>query len=160
MGCLPGVTKKWGSRHVRIPHAFEHETSAPEPRSSWISGIDFLLVKQKNCRRKTENRWSCVPSPIGSPSGFPSAPGWDHDCLAVSFNELLPDDSIEETSETIDNLPRSVHALSICEHRHAILLRCQSPSALWERREEAFLNLIFGPDVKIEREFLGLLSRS
>ena len=92
--------------------------------------------------------------------GFPSAPGWDHDCLAVSFNELLPDDSIEETSETIDNLPRSVHALSICEHRHAILLRCQSPSALWERREEAFLNLIFGPDVKIEREFLGLLSRS
>ena len=87
--------------------------------------------------------------------GFPSAPGWDCDCLTVSFNELLPDDCIEGTSETIDNLTRSVHALSICERRHAILLRCQSPSALWERREEAFLNLIFGPDVKIDPKFFG-----
>ena len=87
--------------------------------------------------------------------GFPSAPGWDHDCLTVSFNELLPDGSIEETSETIDNLTRSVHALSICERRHAILLRCLSPLALWERREEVFQNLIFGPDVKIDPEFFG-----
>ncbi len=87
--------------------------------------------------------------------GFPSAPGWDHDCLEISFNELLPDDSIEESSETIDNLTRSVHALSICEQRQAILLRCQSPSSLWERREEAFPNLVFGPDVKIERKFFG-----
>ena len=87
--------------------------------------------------------------------GFPSAPGWDHHCLTVIFNELLPDGSIEETSETIENLTRSVHALSICEQRHAILLRCQNPSALWERREDAFPNLIFGPDVKISQEFFG-----
>ena len=87
--------------------------------------------------------------------GFPSAPGWDCDCLTISFNELLSDDRIEETSETIDNLTRSVHALSICERRHAILLRCLSPLALWERREEVFQNLIFGPDVKIDSDFFG-----
>lgn len=85
--------------------------------------------------------------------GFPSVPVWDNDYLTVSFNELLPDGNIEETSETIDNLTRSVHARLIYERHHAAFFQSLSPSALWERREETFPNLVFGPDVQLPSEF-------
>ena len=91
------------------------------------------------------NKWIAV--------GFPSVPVWDNDRLTVRFNELLPDGSIEETSETIDNLTRSVHARLIYERHHAAFFQSLSPSALWERREETFPNLVFGPDVQLPSEF-------
>ena len=91
--------------------------------------------------------------------GFPSEPVWDSDQLTVSFNELLPDESLQETSETIDNLARSKHARLIRERQHAALLQFQSPSELWVQREEAFPNLVFGPDVKRPSQFLGTALR-
>ena len=91
--------------------------------------------------------------------GFPSDPVWDSDHLMVSFTELLPDESLEETSETIDNLTRSVHARLICERHRAALLRFQSPSALRGRREEVFPNLVFGPDVELPSEFFWSIVR-
>ncbi len=80
--------------------------------------------------------------------GFPSDPVWDRDNVTVSFNELLPDGNIGEASETIDNLTRSVHALPICERYRANLRQFTNSAALWESREEAFPNLVFGPDVE------------
>ena len=91
--------------------------------------------------------------------GFPSDSIWDSDQLTVSFNELLPDESIEETCETIDNLARSEHALLICERQHAAFFQFQSPSELWEQRKEAFPNLHFGPHVKPPSEILGVAIR-
>ncbi len=85
--------------------------------------------------------------------GFPSEPVWDSDRLAISFNELLPDASIEERCESIDNLTRFVHARLIYERHRETFLQFESPSALWEHREERFPNLIFGPDVTIPPEF-------
>ena len=87
--------------------------------------------------------------------GFPSDSMWDNDQLTVRFNELLADEKIEEASETIDNLARSTHASSICERHHAAFLENQSPLAVWEKRDEAFPNLVFGPDVKPPPQFLG-----
>ena len=86
--------------------------------------------------------------------GLPSVPDWDKDQLTIDFDELLPDGSIEETSETIDNLSRSEHASSICE-RHRARFLDQNPFAIWEKKHEAFPNLFFGPDVKPPPEFLG-----
>ena len=80
--------------------------------------------------------------------GFPSDPIWDRDNVTVSFNELLPDENIGEASETIDNLTRSVHALPICERHRADLRQFANSAALWAGREEAFPNLVFGPDVE------------
>ena len=80
--------------------------------------------------------------------GFPSDPVWDRDNVTVSFNELLPDENIGEASETIDNLTRSAHALPICERHRADLRQFANSAALWEGREEAFPNLVFGPDVE------------
>ena len=91
--------------------------------------------------------------------GFPSDPVWDSDRLTVSFNELLHDESIEETSEIIDNLTRSVHAHLIYERYRADFLQFQSPSALWERREEVFPNLVFGLDVELPSEFFWSIVR-
>ncbi len=85
--------------------------------------------------------------------GFPSDHVWDHDRLTVSFKELLPDESIEEISETIDYLARFVHAHSIYERHHAAFFQSLIPSELWERREETFSNLDFGPDVELPPEF-------
>ena len=79
--------------------------------------------------------------------GFPSNPVWDKDQLAVSFNKLLSDESLQETSKTIDNLTRCEHARPIFE-RHRTTLIDRNPSAVWEQRETMFPNLDFGPDVK------------
>ena len=80
--------------------------------------------------------------------GFPSDPIWDQNQVTVNFDELLPDGSIQEASETIDNLTRSAHALPICERHRANLRQFANSAALWESREEAFPNLVFGPDVE------------
>ena len=80
--------------------------------------------------------------------GFPSDPIWDRDRLTVSFDELLPDETIQEVSEQIDNLTRAAHARTICD-RHRIRFRAvHGPGELWLNRQAAFPHLIFGPDVK------------
>ncbi len=85
--------------------------------------------------------------------GFPSDPAWDKDRLTVNFKELLPDESIQENSETIDYLARSVHAHSIYERHHAAFFQSLLPSELWEQRAETFPNLVFGPAVELPSEF-------
>ena len=85
--------------------------------------------------------------------GFPSSSVWDSDQLTVHFNELLPDGSIDETSETVDNLARSEHAPLICERDHLTLLRVQSLAELWQKKEVTFPNLIFGPEVELPSLF-------
>ena len=42
--------------------------------------------------------------------GFPSASTWDRDRVTVRFNEMLPDQTIVEASEEIDQLTRPAHA--------------------------------------------------
>lgn len=85
--------------------------------------------------------------------GFPSAPLWDRDQVTVSFKELLPNETIEEASEKIDHLARSIHADPICERhraRHpAKILESNKPvDYLWNNRQEILPNLIFGQNVK------------
>jgi len=80
--------------------------------------------------------------------GFPSHPDWDRDQITINFDELLPDESFENASETIDNLTRAVHADPICERHRARFHRGSNPLILWRNREVAFPNLILGPDVE------------
>ena len=80
-----------------------------------------------------------LPAPDGEPLvlcaiadwiaiGFPSAPIWDRDRITVRFNELLPDGTIEEASEEIDQLTRPAHAGSISDrHRERLLNGQRSP---------------------------------
>ena len=80
---------------------------------------------------------------------IPSSPSWDCDRLQVHFRELLPNESMEECSEMVDQLSRPDHAKLILDrHVSRIRLGCENPSALWQRRREAFPNLLFGPDVE------------
>lgn len=80
--------------------------------------------------------------------GFPSAPEWDRDCVTVRFDELLPNESIEPVSETIDQLARAEHAGPICD-RHRERLRADiNASTFWENRQTVFPYLCFGPDVQ------------
>ena len=84
--------------------------------------------------------------------GFPSDPIWDCPQITVTFNELLPDAEIGEAWETIDNLTRFSHARTISDsHRISTregLLQSIDGTTLWERRQQAFPNLAFGPDVE------------
>ena len=80
--------------------------------------------------------------------GFPSQPAWDRDRVTVSFNELLPDESIQETTEEVDQLTRAAHAGSICERHRDRLRAGSSPATLWANRDEIFPNLVFGPGVE------------
>ena len=80
--------------------------------------------------------------------GFPSTPIWDRDRTTVHFDELLPDETIEEASEEIDQLTRSVHADPICDRYRERLLAGSDPVTLWENRQAVFPSLVFGPDVE------------
>ena len=81
--------------------------------------------------------------------GFPSEPVWDRDQLPVDFLELLSDGTLADAHEEIDNLTRSVHAGPIVD-RHLMRLRhqCSDATDLWNRREQIFPRLTFGPDVE------------
>ena len=80
--------------------------------------------------------------------GFPSEPVWDRDHITVRFNELLPDETIKEASEEIDQLTRSAHAGPICNRHRERLLAGSGPVTLWENRQTVFPNLVFGPGVE------------
>ena len=80
--------------------------------------------------------------------GFPLEPEWDRDRVTVSFNELLADESVEETSEEIDQLTRAEHADPICERHRGRIRAGSNPVTLWENRQEVFPNLVFGPGVE------------
>lgn len=81
--------------------------------------------------------------------GFPSEPVWDGDRLPVDFLELLPDGTLGDAHEEIDNLTRSVHAGPIVGRHRKRLRRQHSDAAdLWNRRGQMFAHLAFGPDVE------------
>ena len=81
--------------------------------------------------------------------GFPSAPIWNRDRITVRFNELLPDETVVEASEEVDQLTRSAHAGPICNrHRERLLAGSDDPVTLWENRQTVFPNLVFGPGVE------------
>ena len=86
--------------------------------------------------------------------GFPSASVWDRDQIQVNFEELLPDYSLGEAFETIDNLTRCAHAQPICDRHRSDARRFTNFRSLWENREKAFPNLLFGPDVESQLEAL------
>lgn len=84
---------------------------------------------------------------------FPSDLIWDSSLIKVDFYELKDDGSgevsEEETFEEIDNLARSDHASPIYErHRRSLRGQITSYVELWNNREQAFPNLLFGPDVE------------
>ena len=104
-----------------------------------------------------------LPSPDGEPLifcvitdnisvGFPSDSAWDKHQVTVTFNKMTSDTSILEATELIDNLTRSGHAPPICDrHRDRFrsdLSEFRSGEALWDAREAAFPNLLFGLDVQ------------
>lgn len=80
---------------------------------------------------------------------IPSRPLWDSDELSIRFRELLPDESIDEFSEHVDQLSRSQHSKHIIDrHRIKIQLGCSDPVSLWKNRQDAFPFLMFGPEVE------------
>ena len=111
-----------------------------------------------SCEGKT------FPPPAGDPLvlcaicdgiavSFPSDSVWDRNLIKVDFYELKDDGSgevsEEETFEEIDNLARSDHALPICErYRQSLRGQITGYAELWNKREQAFPNLIFGPDIE------------
>ena len=81
--------------------------------------------------------------------GFPSEPVWDRDRLSVDFLELLPNGTLGDAHEEIDNLTRSADAGPIVgRHRKRLRRQCSDAADLWNRRGQMFVHLAFGPDVE------------
>lgn len=86
---------------------------------------------------------------------FPSDTVWDSDEVTVRFYELLPDATIDEASETIDNLAKATHAQSIIARHKEAAISSADMETLWNKREEIFANLAFHPNVKRRLEDLS-----
>ena len=80
--------------------------------------------------------------------GFPSAPSWDQDRLTVQFNELLPNETVIEAWQEVDNLTRSRHAIPISQRHSEKLALGSDPTTLWENRQTCFPHILFGPNVE------------
>lgn len=92
--------------------------------------------------------------------GRPTESIWDRDRLTVHFRELLPDGSIEDASERIDNLTRSTHAALILQrHRDRVRRKCSTGADLWRRRREIFPRLLFGPEVEGQVNRINVLGK-
>lgn len=90
--------------------------------------------------------------------GFPSEDTWDCDEVTVKYDELLPDNSIVESSETIDNLTRLTHAATIHQRHMAAQRQATTPDAFWNARENAFQHLQFLPDVGVQLSALDSIA--
>lgn len=163
--CLPGYSLFDAYQDVRRDgardtYAFLIRLSAKVPLLSEV-GVDvkdrFLACEAQQLPPEDGEPLVFCAITDGIAVGLPSDPAWDGDRLSVSFNELLSDGSLEACSETIDNLTRSVHARPICARHRVSVLQGQSPAVLWERRDDIFPHLTFGPDVKPPSEFLGVI---
>ena len=96
--------------------------------------------------------------------GFPSQPAWDRDQITVEFDELSPHGDIEESSETIDHLSRAEHAHPICQRHLDQLRRIGDPTTVWDRKDEIFPHLTFGPGIEhnlaeLQLNVLGIVIR-
>lgn len=79
---------------------------------------------------------------------FPISQNWDADRLNLAFEELMPDGSIAENEEAIDNLARPAHCLPILERSRNSALSSATLATLWRDRAELFPNLQLGLDVE------------
>ena len=79
--------------------------------------------------------------------GF-SSKNWDYEQIKVNFNELHENGSVEQVSETIDNLTQAQHANSICESHLELLQANLSQRDFWAMKCSVFQFLKFGLDVE------------
>jgi len=85
---------------------------------------------------------------IGFPTSATSVE-WDRDRITVVFDELQPDGTtFNEETEDIDHLARASHADLIYERHRGRLRAGLTPGELWNNRQAAFPELVFGPDVE------------
>ncbi len=91
---------------------------------------------------------------------LPSEPAWDHDRVTVNFLDLLPDGTLMEAAEKVDNLARPCHGTAIAQRYRERLPPPRDAAAFWRMREQMFPHLTFGPDVEHQWEALnaGMLS--
>ncbi len=130
-------------------------------RAPWTEGLRPETVERfRSCEERTlapgdgEPLMLCV-SIGGVAVGFPSSDLWDTDRIPIRFDELLPDGSIQECTEEIDNLTRSAHSKVIAERHRAALHSALDAVELWQKRTEVFPHLLFGPEVRINLKLLG-----
>lgn len=79
---------------------------------------------------------------------LPSDPNWDSNILKVEFKELMDNGEVDNITEEIDNLARYNHASLICVRHQSRVLNISDPREIWDRREEFFPKLLFGPNVQ------------
>lgn len=80
--------------------------------------------------------------------GFPTSAEWDRDRITVVFDELQSNETFNEETEDIDHLARASHADLIYERHRRCLHAGLTPGELWNNRQVAFPELVFGPDVE------------
>ena len=79
---------------------------------------------------------------------LPSEPVWDRDRVTVDFLELLPNGSLAEQGEAVDNVARSSHGTAIVRRHRERLPPPRDAAAFWRQREQMFPHLTFSPDVE------------
>ena len=163
-GSLFNAFREVGRRGARDQSLFLMKLSEKAPLLSSLA--PDVTYRFRMCEEKT------LPPDDGAPLvlcaitdaiavGFPSEPVWNRDRLPVDFRELLPNGAFADAHEEIDHLARSAHAGPIVErHRGRLRRQCRDAADLWDRREELFPYLTFGPDVEEHLAELnpGLLS--
>lgn len=83
---------------------------------------------------------------------LPIETAWDTDRLSVCFLELVSDDEISESTDTIDNVARVTHAEAIVARHASIRRKDLTPPTFWASKDELFPFLRFAPGVRAQVE--------
>lgn len=174
----PELLMRHGIHEVRcLPECSLFDIALDLLRSGARDEYEFLLtIAARECWTEEiapaarDRLVSCeqreLPGPDGEPLmlcvviggiavGFPSNDLWKTDRVEIRFGEMLPSGEIEPRTENIDNLTCPAHARRIAERHRRSLRSCASAAELWERRGEAFPNLLFGQGVGADLSRLG-----
>ena len=165
--CMPGWSL-WDAvleLRKRVPPEERRLIMALFSKSRLLSEVDpDIEDRLRGCYEEIDCEEKTLPPEDGEPLllcaitdwiavGFPTD-GWNRNQLTIRFEEMIDGDdgSTVEVSKTIDNLALSAHARTICGRHHQrqrdARRRCRNGAELWEVREVAFPNLVFGPDVE------------
>ncbi len=123
-------------------------------RSPLLKDVDddledrFLRCQEKTLPQEDGKPLLFCALSDGIAIGFCSDEAWDRDELTVYFEELLPDETVVELSEAVDNLTRPRHAHVIYSRYVDVLRRLADRAVLWGARDELFSSLKFLPEVE------------
>jgi hypothetical protein len=138
-------------------------SSTREEARFWLSLVTKYPLHSELPEAVKDRFLGCAPAAtaIGSHEGLmlcaiqsgiaislPTDVAWKSDQLSVHFGEMLPDGSVVNVAESIDNIAGMAQAETVVARHHTVRFHQATATNFWENRNKLFPALSFGVGVE------------